>query len=101
LDQSHSHLKHWEMQLEFQMPLSAAETNGALLSINFHLQSASLEGLLQRHKIWRLKEGAIWNAQEIFGWNSSFQRPCRAYFDCVCVCVCVCSDTFYIEILTK
>jgi len=30
------------MQLEFQMPLSAAETNRALPSFNFHLQSASL-----------------------------------------------------------
>jgi hypothetical protein len=71
LYQSHSHLKRWEMQLEFHMPLSAAETNRALLSFSFHL--ASLEWLLQRHKIWILKEGAIWTAQEIFGWNSSFQ----------------------------
>jgi len=42
LDQSHRHLKHWEIHLEFQMPLSPAETNRALLSINFHLQSAPL-----------------------------------------------------------
>jgi hypothetical protein len=60
------------MQLEFQMPLSAVEISRALLSFNFHLQSASLEWLLQRHKIWRLKEGEIRTAQEMFGWNSSF-----------------------------
>jgi hypothetical protein len=74
LDQSHNYLKHWEMQLEFQVPLSAAETNRALLIFNFHLHSASLEWLLQRHKIWRLKERAICTAQEMFEWNSSFSN---------------------------
>jgi hypothetical protein len=74
LDQSHSHLKHWEMQPEFQTPLSAAGTSSALLSFNVHLQSASLEWLLQRHEVWKLKERAIWTVRGIFGWNSSIQK---------------------------
>jgi hypothetical protein len=80
LDQLHSHLKQWEVQLEFQMPLSASETNRAVLSFSIHQQSASLEWLLQRYNIWKLQEGAIWTVRERFGWSCSIQTTLYSLF---------------------
>jgi len=82
------------------MPLSAAETNRALLSFNFHLQSASLEWLLKRHTKygdWRRERSGP--CRKCLDGTPICKQPCKLHSGCVYVCVC--SYTFYIQILTK